>query len=279
MDHQSHSDSPEFRRLLRGDDQADLSKVAFEIARDAYPGLDPSAYLGRIDALAERARDRCRDGANLKQILGQINWVLFVEEGLKGDEESYYDARNSYLNEVLDRRLGIPISLSVLYMAVAERLGLQMSGVNLPGHFVIRAGRGLGTLFVDPFHGGRLLDRDGCARQVETVTGQSIALAESHFAPCSTGTIVARMLRNLKAVYLRSGEFPAALPVLRRLAALEPDDPIEVRDLGAALLHAGRAAEAIEPLESYLRAVPIANDKPAVTALLKAARLEFASWN
>lgn len=273
------ADSPEFLRLLAGEAQADLARIALEIARDAYPDLVVDAYLARLELLAARVRDRCRDGAKLRQILGQINWVLFVEEGLKGNDEAYYDPRNSYLNEVLDRRLGIPISLSLVYLAVAERVGLAMGGVNLPGHFVVRAGQGAATVFVDPYHGGLLLDRSGCVRRVEEATGQSPTLPESALRPCSTATIVARMLRNLKAAYLREDDFPSAVPALRRLAALTGGDPVERRDLGVACLHAARPGEAIDHLEAYLTARPQAEDARPVAALLKVARRDVATWN
>lgn len=272
-------DSPEFRTLLRGDPAADLTRIGLEIARDAYPDLDTAACLARIDDLAARVRDRCVEGARPRQILGQINWVLYVEEKFQGNCVDYYDPRNSYLNEVLQRRLGIPISLSVLYLAIADRIGLTMAGVNLPAHFLVRTGRGPGTIFVDPYHGGVLLDRRGCARRVAEVTGQEVELTDSQIAPCATATIVARMLRNLKAVYLRGHEFAAALPVLRRLAALSRDDPVERRDLGVACLHADRPGEALDHLRAYVEARPDAHDAPDVRALLRVASREVAARN
>ncbi len=271
--------SPEFQRLVRGDATADLTRIALEIASDADPGLDRDAYLARIDRLADRVRDRCRDGAKVRHLLGQINWVLFVEEGIRGNDTAYYDPRNSFLNEVLDRKLGIPLSLSVLYLAVADRVGLIMGGVNLPGHFLIRTGQGPQTIFVDPYHGGLLLDRAGCARRVEEVTGQVLALDDVSLAACSTATVVARMLRNLKAVYLREGDFAAAVPVLRRLAAITPGDPLERRDLGVACLHVDSPGESIDHLQAYLDARPEADDASDVSALLQAARRKVAEWN
>ncbi len=155
------SDSPEFRRLLAGDGPVHLARVALEIARDAYPGLEIESYLARIHELAERVRNRCWSGARVREILGQINWVLYVEEEMRGNEEDYYNPRNSYLNEVLDRRLGIPISLSVLYQAVAEPLGLLMTGLNLPAHFMLRVDDGERTWFVNPFEGGGVMTSRG----------------------------------------------------------------------------------------------------------------------
>jgi regulator of sirC expression with transglutaminase-like and TPR domain len=274
-----YAEGPEFVRLVRGDERADLTRLTLEIARDAYPELDPAACLDRLDRLADRVRDRCRDGARLNQILGQINWVLFTEEGFRGNDDDYYDPRNSYLNDVLDRKLGIPISLSVLYMAVAQRIGLPMSGVNLPGHFVIRTGFGGTPTFVDPFHQGLLLDRAGCVRRVAEVTGQSVELDDDQLAPCPVSTIIARMLRNLKAVYLRDGDFASSLPVMRRLVALTNGHPIERRDLGVACLHAERPGEAIDHLEAYLDARPHAADFRAVNAMLRAAWRDVAASN
>lgn len=273
------AESPEFRRLLEGGPGVDLTRLSLEIARDAFPGLDDARYLTQIDDLAARVRQRCPAGSKPRRVLGQINWVLFVEEGYRGNSDDYYDPGNSYLNQVIDRKAGIPISLSVLYLALADRLGLAMAGVNLPAHFVVRTGRGASAIFVDPFHSGALLDRRGCERRVEEVTGQAVALSDEQLAPCPLPTLVARMLHNLKAVYLRLQEFPAALPVMRRLAALYPDDPQERRDLGMVCLHADRPGEALGHLTAYLAALPDATDAPIIASLLDAARRDLASRN
>jgi regulator of sirC expression with transglutaminase-like and TPR domain len=273
------ANSPEFVRLIEGDPGADLTRIALEIARDAYPGLDIDPYFAKIGALADRVRDRCAAGAKPRHILGQINWVLYVEEGFRGNTDEYYDSRNSYLNEVMDRKTGIPISLSVLYLALADRLGLPMAGVNLPAHFVLRTLPESSVVFVDPFHAGVLLDREGCERRVSELTGQPVHLSEAHLAPCPTGTLVTRMLRNLKAIYLQEKDFLTALPVLRRLVALASDDPAEHRDLGMVCLYTARPGEAISHLQAYLDAVPRAEDAEAISSLLRAARRDVASRN
>lgn len=271
--------SPEFERLLRHDARPDLTRIALEIARDAYPDLEPGPYLERIEALAARVRDRAPAAAKARQVLGQINWVLFVEEGFQGNTEDYYDPKNSYLNQVIERKTGIPISLSVLYRAVAHRLGLEMEGVNLPAHFMLRVGRGDETIFVDPFHAGALLDRQGCERRVAELVGRPVVLSDLELAPCGLDLVVTRMLRNLKAIYLRGHDFSTALPVQRRLAALNPDDPLEQRDLGMLCLQLDRPADAIAPLQSLLDARPEPEDADAIRALLRAARREVATWN
>src|SRR5262249_52875785 len=139
------AESPEFRRLAAGERPVSLARIALEIATDAYPDLNVEAYLARITELTERVRPRCPRSASVRDILGQINWVLFVEEELRGNHEEYSAPRDRYLNDVLDRRLGIPISLSVLYWAVAEPLGLAVGGANLPSHFMLRVEDGGGT--------------------------------------------------------------------------------------------------------------------------------------
>jgi regulator of sirC expression with transglutaminase-like and TPR domain len=273
------AESPEFRRLLRREPESDLVRVALEIARDAYPDLDIEHYLAAIAGLAERVRGRCAPGAKPRAVLGQINWVLFVEEGFRGNREDYYDPENSYLNRVIDRKLGIPITLSVLYAAVAGRLGLDLSGVNLPAHFMLRHGRGDATIFVDPFHEGALLDRRGCEGRVAEVAGRPVALSDLQLAPCGPDLVVTRMLRNLKAIYLERQEFAEALPVLRRLAALNPGLPDEQRDFGTLCLRLDRPAEAVAPLQAYLDARPRAEDAELVASLLRSARREAAARN
>jgi regulator of sirC expression with transglutaminase-like and TPR domain len=273
------AESPEFQRLLRRDSRSDLVRITLEIARDAYPSLDIDHYLSKIDALAVRVRDRCPPGAKPRSLLGQINWVLFVEEGFQGNTEDYYDPRNGYLNQVIDRKTGIPITLSVLYASIAAGVGLEMAGVNLPAHFMLRVGSGDSTIFVDPFHAGAVLDRRGCERRISQMVGQQVTLSDLQLAPCAHDLVVARMLRNLKSIYLEQHDYPASLPVLKRLAALNPGDPHEQRDLGMLCLQLDRPAEAISPLQAYLDARPQAPDAEAVLPLLRAARRNVALRN
>lgn len=271
--------SPEFIRLARGNEHTNLATIALEIARDAYPQLNPASVLSQLERWAQRVRGRCPEGARDRHILAQINRVLYEEERLRGDFDDYYNPRNSYLNDVLERRLGIPISLSIIHMEVAERVGLAMAGVNLPGHFVIRTGLGPSTLFIDPFHQGTILDRSECALRVKESTGEDVALDEEQLAPAANSVVIARMLRNLKAVYLKQAQFEQALPCLRRLVLLTRGEVVERRDLGAACVHAGAPGEAIDHLEAYLAARPDAHDAAKVGGLLKAARNRLARWN
>jgi regulator of sirC expression with transglutaminase-like and TPR domain len=273
------NESPEFQRLLDGAGNPSLIRIALEIAQDAYPQLDPGFYLAHIDELVERIQTRCDRQASPRKVLAQINWALFVEDGYKGNGENYFDPRNSYLNEVIDRKLGIPISLSILYMTLAERLGVVLSGVNVPAHFMLRLDEPRQPLFIDAFHSGEFLDRPGCQRRISQLTNNPIELTDDQLAPCSVHVIVARMLRNLKSIYLGIHDYLSALPVQRRLAAVSAADPTELRDLGMTCIQVDRPGEAIDPLQAYLEALPEADDAETVRSLLQAARRQVAQWN
>ncbi len=273
------ADSPEFQRLVDGNDRVLLARVALEIARDADPELDIEACLARIRQLSERIRARCRAGARTREILGQINWVLFVEEKLRGNTEDYYDPRNSFLHLVLDRRLGIPISLCILYWTVAELLGVSLKGVNLPCHFLLRFDEDDQPWFIDPFQAGAIYDRGRCREKFHEVAELPIVVFDASIAPCSTRVVVTRMLRNLKTIYFQSGDLVALLPVQRRLAALNPRDPGELRDLGMLCTQTNHLAEAINPLRAYLGMSPAPDDEREIRAMLEAILRQVARWN
>jgi regulator of sirC expression with transglutaminase-like and TPR domain len=273
------SESPEFQRLLASNRHVDLARVALEIARDAYPDIDIETYLRTIYSLADRARGRFRPGCTVGEILGQINWVLFVEEEFRGNKEDYYDPRNSYLNEVLDRGLGIPITLSVVYQTIAERLGVAMAGVDLPLHFMLRVDHQDQTHFVDPFYGGAIYDRRGCEQKLSELAERVITLSDVAVKPCSSRVVISRMLRNLKAIYGQSGDVVSLLPIQRRLTAVNHEDPAELRDLGILCVQADRLGEAIGPLQAYLGLSPKAKDASEIGELLVSVRREVARWN
>ena len=269
----------EFGRLIQGDEDVDLVRVNLEIARDAYPDLDQADVLERIEALAERVRNRCSPDGGALYMVGQVNWVMFVEEGFRGSVEDYFDPRNSYLNEVFDRKRGLPIALSVLYAEVAARAGLALGCVNLPMHFALRVVGRDEPLFIDPFHEGRVLDLPDCEQFLSDLAGRNVRLGVEEFASCDPSVTIARMLRNLKGVYLERKDFASALPVVRRLAALRRDDLLEQRDWGMVSLQADCPGEALDPLGRYVEARPKAPDAEAIRSLLKSARREVAFRN
>jgi regulator of sirC expression with transglutaminase-like and TPR domain len=255
----------------------DLAEVALTLARDAYPDLDVDAYLSELTGMAHEVRHRLRGGPEAR--LTALCRYLFHDLGFRGNTKDYYDARNSYLNEVLDRRTGLPIALAVVAMAVGGRAGLEIAGVGLPGHFIAKVVADGRDLLFDPFHGGRRLTPEDCEILVEQAAGLTIKVTPEVLQAAPLGQIVLRMLTNLKGIYLRAGDFPRAVRVLERLRQLAPDDPLQMRDLGVSLIQAGQPGRAIDLLKAYLRAVPGAGDLKTVGQMIDQAQAAVARWN
>ena len=273
------AESPEFARLVRGETAVSLELLAFELARDAYPGFDSKAYVEWLDQLAERVGQRRSSRTDSEGILGQLRWALHVEEGFRGDRDTYQDARNSYLNDVIDRRIGIPITLSLLYLLLAERLKLPLVGVGLPAHFMLRRLDAAVPTFVDPFHEGDILDLAACESRISRVLGRPIRLSAEQIAPCGPVAFITRMLQNLRAAHLSHGDYPSALPVLRRLAALHPSDFDILVEWGTTALRVEHPGEAIGPLRTCVDALKDGPARLQLTALLKRAERKQAELN
>lgn len=266
----------EFNKLLAHRGDVDLVGLMLEFAGDAYPDLDRQSCLAELDRLGSRVGERLqrlRSSPSLRRRLAAISHFLYAEEGFRGNSEAYYDPRNSYLNEVLERRLGIPISLAVVYLAVAARAGLPMYGVGTPGHFVLGVSEGRETFYVDPFSEGEVLERDACQERIEQLLGEAGVLSAEHFRPASPLEIGARVLRNLKAAYVMDNQWLAVLPVQKRLALLLPDTPDERRDLGLMYLRTGNALQALQLLEAYLRECTAEQAEPLQPYLRSARRM------
>ena len=265
--------------LLARDPSAplDLAELALTLARDEYPRLDVDAYLGELAAMAREIRPRLRGDLRARTRL--LCRYLFEDMGFHGADDDYYDARNSYLNDVMDRRRGIPITLSAVAMAVAARVGLEVVGVGLPGHFVAKAVAGGAEVLFDPFHGGKILSPADCERLVEQAAGLAFEATRESLQAAPLGFVAVRLLTNLKGVYLRSEDYPRAIRVMERLRQLQPDDALQRRDLGAALVRAERPGRAIDHLTAYLEAGPAAEDAEAVRKILARARGLVARWN
>jgi regulator of sirC expression with transglutaminase-like and TPR domain len=255
----------------------DLAELALTLAQDEYPSLDVEAYLGELDGMAHEAQGHLR-GSLTARVKGLCRY-LFHDMGFRGNQQDYYDARNSYFNDVLDRRTGIPITLSAVAIAVGRRGGLDIVGVGLPGHFVAKAVADGEEVLFDPFHGGRLLTPEKCQRLVEQVTGMPFEVNEEALQAVPLGSVTLRMLNNLKGVYLRTEDYLRAARVIERLRQLSPDDPLQHRDLGATLVRAGQSGRAIDHLQAYLTASPEAGDADTVKQLLTQAQASVARWN
>lgn len=232
----------------------DLAEAALWIAAEEYPELDRAAYLGYLDRVAETVRARLGGDDAPESARAAIADEVFVQQGFAGNATEYYDPRNSYLNEVIDRRRGIPISLAVVYLAVGRRLAQPVHGVNAPGHFLVRHG----DRVVDPFAAGRAVEH---ATLLEQLRQMGVEDPESHLrlllrTPPDTRAILVRMLGNLKANYLQRKDFVRSLAVVDRLVHLEPGNPIWLRDRGALYQRLECARAAVADLERYLALAP-----------------------
>jgi regulator of sirC expression with transglutaminase-like and TPR domain len=258
-----------FAHLVNSPEETlDLALGALLVAAEEYPQLSPELYLRRLDELAERTRDRLSDETAAPIVLQELSRVLFVEEGFRGNAESYYDPRNSFLNDVLDRRLGIPATLSIIFLEVGWRLRLPLEGVNFPGHFLIRYNGEAMPLLLDPFQRGEIRFLDQAQELLDRVYGGEVTLRPEYLKPASRKDILVRLLQNLKGIYLNARDDARALAAIERIIMIRPNAFDEVRDRGMLLARVGRVEEAIVDLQRYLSSMPDATDATRVRLLL-----------
>jgi regulator of sirC expression with transglutaminase-like and TPR domain len=240
-----------------------LAQAALVIARVEYPRLDPEPYLAMLDAMGEAARRHierhaeCTGSSAPTACVQALNTYLFDELGFTGNRKQYEDPRNSCLNVVLERRTGIPITMSVVYMEVARRAGLRIDGVNFPGHFLVRCCEGKprtgAGLIIDPFHGGALLTEHDCRMLLQRHVGDEVAFSKSLLATATRPQVISRMLLNLKRLYVHMRSFPQARDVTEMLLALTPSSLSELRDRGLLAYHLNDFTSALRDLQAYLK--------------------------
>jgi regulator of sirC expression with transglutaminase-like and TPR domain len=264
--------------VSRPDGRIDLARAALSIARWEYPGLEVDAYLERLDGLA-RAVDGTRRSPDALGRLHRLREYLFVEQGFAGNHDDYYDPRNSFLNDVLDRRQGIPITLSLVLMEVGKRLGLAIEGIGLPGHFIAGARLDDSQILLDPFNGGALLTPEECEGLVGSVLGREVTLSTEHYAPVSGRQLLTRMLANLKGAYWRREEWDRVVGAIDRLLVLDPKAATEWRDRGVAWSNLGEVRRGLGDWERYLTEFPDAEDHETVKKHLRRARQKLAQLN
>ncbi len=257
-----------FTELVQGpEEQLPLDEAALLIAAHAFPGLDVAQELRRLDELAAGITE---------PTLQAWRRHLFVDLGFSGDVGRYFDPANSFLNEVVRRRTGLPITLSVLGMEVGRRVGLRLEGVGMPGHFLLRYVAGAGTggeVYVDPFDGGRVLDRAGCVERFRAVNGPDTPFLPAYLDPVGPLAILSRMLNNLKSVYANRGKVAPLEWVLRLQVALPGATPAERRDWALVLGASGRFVEAATELEHLVDVLPDQEERLLSEAFAFRARL------
>jgi regulator of sirC expression with transglutaminase-like and TPR domain len=263
-------------------EQFGLAEACLLIAQDEYPGLDVAGCMAQLDAIAATIRGRLAADAPAEQKVTAINRHLFGELGFAGNVEAYYDPRNSYLNEVLERRIGIPITLAIVYLEVARRLGLPAQGVAFPGHFLVKVRLAGGALVLDPFGGGVPQSERELRDRLEQVLPKARAgrteLAP-YLEPATPREIVARVLRNLKSIYLQSGALEAALAVMQRMLLVVPESAEELRDRGLVYARLDCFRPDAADLQNYLRRRPDAPDAGEIHARLAELKVATARLN
>jgi regulator of sirC expression with transglutaminase-like and TPR domain len=292
------------------DDAIDLTRAALLISRTRYPNLDIEAYAARIDSLARRvaglvpnvvtkldangaAKATPESVANLdaRQTISALNYVLFGELGLRGNRDDYYDPRNSFLNDVLDRGLGIPISLSVVYLEVAHRIGFPVAGIGMPGHFLLKYRPPTDTdsdgtppginqeVLIDCFNQGDTLSPQDCQKRLNEIYSGEMDLRPEFLHPVNRRQILARMLNNLKTVYLSTRDFRKALTIADLMLVVRPNSAEDIKQRALLRYSMEMHNLAAEDLEEYLRISPAAEDAGEVRQMSLSIRRMLASMN
>ena len=278
------SPAPEalFRRMLdRPEEEIDLAEAALLIAKNAYRDLDVPGYLARIGELAGKLSAQLpEDGTESSRIVA-LNRFLFEDQGFAPSVENYYDPRNSFLNEVLERRVGIPLSLSILYIEVGRRIGLPLQGVSFPGHFLVKCTLKEGVVIIDPYCGGITLSLQDLQQRLRETRGGEVsrAIVAAMLVAANKREILARMLRNLKGIYLDQRDYVRALSAIDWIIAIMPGEATEVRDRGLIYVKLECFRAALEDLEHYMQKVPDAADMDEIRSHVVELRMSAARLN
>jgi len=262
--------------IARDDARIDLARACLMIAEDAYPGLDVDRYMGEIERMAIRLRGRLPKTGGAEERVVALNQFLYEDLGYWGNTDDYYDPRNSYLNEVIERKTGIPITMSILYMELGRRIGLPLEGVSFPGHFLVRLRLRGGTLVLDPFAGGAPQSEDELRSRVKRVIPDGVAddlpaaelPLDQFLEPATNRQILSRLLRNLKGIYRKSDTPERMLDVLNRMLLVTPDASAELRDRGYVYQRLECYRAALKDLTDYAEREPDAPDLDEVRGKL-----------
>ncbi len=258
--------------LSRPDAELNLATGALLIAMEEYPQISLELYLARLDQIAEEVRDRLADETAPLVVLGELIDTLFRRRGLRGNTMSFKDPRNSFLNDVLDRGLGVPLSLGIVVLEVGWRLGLPLEGVNFPGAFLVRYRGEEIDLLIDPFGSGAIYFEDQAQELLDRSYGGMVALRDAFLARATRQDMLARLLLTLKEIYSQIGDDRRTLAVVERILMIRPTAPLMSRSRGVLLARLGRHEEAVRQFEAYLRVSPTASDRSMVEAVVRKLR-------
>jgi regulator of sirC expression with transglutaminase-like and TPR domain len=257
---------------LLEDEAFSLDRAALTLALEEYPSLDIPKYLRRLDTLAARVEVLIGVDRSAANIINGMNDVLFVQEGLRGNAEDYFDPRNSYLNEVLDRKLGIPISLSVIYIEIGKRIGFPIEGLGFPGHFLIKHVDHDRDIIIDAFSMGRILTMNDCQELLDKTHNGSVVMNASLLQPMGKRAIITRMLYNLKGIFAQKEQYQQTLATIDKILLLNPGMSSEVRDRGMIYMQTSLFANALADLEFYLAHAAASEDSSYIRNHVKMLR-------
>ena len=278
----SSSDSDTFRDefallVSRPEEDLDLGLAALLVAGEEYPQLDVSEHLAMLDGFAEAVLSRSAEGIAAPQLALEVSRYLFEDQGFRGNANDYYNPDNSYFNRVLDTHTGIPITLSLLFLEVARRVGLRCNGVGMPGHFLV--GLEGGEVFLDPFHGGAVLTPEDCRRLAEGMFGPRMSWRDSYLDPCTKYEFLFRLLNNLKVVYEHSGALEKGRGVTERMLMVNPGAVPLYKDLAEIQYRLQQYRAALRSLETYLTKAPDAADASQVEEWANSIRMTLSRLN
>ena len=274
--------SERLRQIVSGpDEDISLAEAALLIAGHGYPDLNVNAYLSRIEELAYRLRLILDVGDSVSERISALNQFLFGDLGFAPNSDDYYDPRNSFLNEVLERRTGIPITLCVIYLELGRKIGLPLQGVSFPGHFLVKCAVPEGAVVLDPYSGGISLGLQDLQKRLREVRGGEVsrAIVAELLVSASNKEIIVRLLRNLKAIYLREHKLDRALPIVDWIIATMPEQTPELRDRGMIYQELECSRAALADFEEYLKRLPDCDDAEDIRTRIVELRLEAARLN
>lgn len=274
--------SERLRQIVSGSDEdISLAEAALLIAGHGYPDLNVAAYLSRIEELAYMLRLRIDENDSVPERISALNQFLFGDLGFAPNSEDYYDPRNSFLNEVLERRTGIPITLCVIYMELGRKIGLRLQGVSFPGHFLVKCAVPEGAVVLDPYSGGISLSLADLQKRLREARGGEVsrAVVAELLVSASNREIIVRLLRNLKAIYLREHNLDQALPIMDWIIAIMPEQTLELRDRGMIYQELECSRAALADFEEYLKRSPSCEDADDIRRRIIELRRDAARLN
>jgi len=252
----------------RPEPEIDLARAALLIAQEERSDLEPESYIDRLDEWGAQLRPQLVHAIAPEHFVSHLNRFLFGELEFRGVSDRHYKPCNSFLDYVMDHRVGIPVTLSVVYIEVARRIGFHVQGVGMPGHFLIKPGSRDSRFYIDPFHQGRILSEDDCERKIEEMYAGALPFQKSFLAPVGRRQILIRMLYNLKSIYVQRENYSKALSVVDKILCLVPEAPVELRDRGILHFRLGQVQEAIIDLQKYLLYSPKARDAAQIRQMI-----------